>query len=253
MKFYNLIKKFSLLVFIISISFSAFSQEDEKEELINLGADLTSRYVWRGLQLGGASVQPFMELSFKNFTFGTWGSYSFTGTQTSQEADLYLSYSFADMFSILISDYFLPDDLGGYDYFDFDADNTGHIIEAALSFDGTETIPISLLLATNVYGADARKENGDMVFSTYVELGYATTIVNTDFSAFVGGALNAPGEFAGVKVPGYYGNTDAAIINFGVSGSKSVEITDKFSLPINSSLIFNPDSKSVFLTFGISI
>jgi hypothetical protein len=248
MKKSDYFKKIILLVFIFSISFSVFSQETEKEDIISIGADFQSRYVWRGLQLGGVSIQPSFELALGNFAVGTWGSYSFTGTQTAQEADLYASYTIAEMFTILVSDYYFPNDLGGYNYFDYRADSTGHLFEATLSFNGTEKIPLSFLVATNFYGADTKKANGDLVYSTYAELSYSKTIVNTDFSAFVGGALNSP-----EVTPGFYGNTKPVIINCGIKAEKEIVITDKYSLPINSALIFNPNSKAVFLTFGVSL
>jgi hypothetical protein len=133
-----------------------------------------SRYVWRGLNLGGSTpaIQPAIEFAFGNedhsIAVGAWGSYSFSGTQTGQEADLYLSYTLKDMFSLTVSDYFFPDEtVGTNKYFNYNMDwntindgtkaQTGHVLEAALSFNGTESIPVSLLFAMNVWGADSRK------------------------------------------------------------------------------------------------
>lgn len=235
------------------INVSIYAQEEEKESPFQFGNDFTSRYIWRGIQLGGVSTQPYIEFAKGNFAFGAWGSYSFTGTQTGQEADLYISYTLAEMFTFLITDYYFPDDAASYSYFDYNKSTTGHVIEFAASFNGTDKIPVSFLIATNVYGDDAKKENGTNVFSTYAELTYATRIIDTDLSVFAGFALNAPGTIAGVETPGFYGNTGASFINFGLRLDKELKMNETFSLPVNASLIFNPDAQHIYMSFGFSL
>lgn len=39
----------------------------------SVGADLVSGYIWRGQDLGGVSVQPSLEISYKGFSLGAWG------------------------------------------------------------------------------------------------------------------------------------------------------------------------------------
>ena len=36
----------------------------------SVGADLVSGYIWRGQDLGGVSVQPSLEISYKGFSLG---------------------------------------------------------------------------------------------------------------------------------------------------------------------------------------
>ncbi len=63
------------------------------------GADLASRYIWRGLNAGGSSpsIQPAIEYTIGSekhaFSVGTWGAFSTSGIQTTQEVDLYISYT----------------------------------------------------------------------------------------------------------------------------------------------------------------
>jgi len=130
------------------------------ETSFDAGADIMSRYIWRGLNLGGSSpsIQPSLEFSAGNITIGTWGAFSFSDGRTMQETDLYLSYNIKEMFTITLTDYFFPDEMAGNNnYFEFDQDSTGHLLEAMISFDGTEKIPFSLMAAMNFWGADARK------------------------------------------------------------------------------------------------
>lgn len=239
---------FLLLILIPKFS---FAQEQSESWNLDLKADIMSRYVWRGLQLGGAypSIQPTLELSKGDFAFGAWGAFSTNGLQ-SQEVDLYISYTFANkMFTATLYDYFFPSDTADYNFFNYKKDETTHIIEASLKFNGTENLPLSLLLSTNIYGADARKANGNMVYSTYAELGYEFKIKETNISTFIGSSLNAPGD----DITGYYGNVKAGVINLGLTASKELAISDKFSLPLTTSLIFNPDAKKVFVVFGFTL
>ncbi len=52
------------------------------------------------------------------------------------------------------------------------------------------------------------------------------------------------------KNPGYYGSDDFAIINLGAKVSRSIEFTDKFSLPVFGQVIVNPNAEQAFLVFG---
>jgi hypothetical protein len=248
-------KQFLVTICLLSILFLAeskvYAQTKECNADLKISSSIMSRYVWRGLQLGGAypSIQPTMEFSKGGLAIGAWGAFSTNGLQ-SQEIDLYASYTFAkEMFTFTLTDYFFPGDTVDYNYFVYEKDATSHLFEASLKFNGTEKIPFTLLLATNIYGADTKKLNGDNTFSSYIELGYETKIKEVELSCFLGSALNAPGD----DITGFYGNTKTGIINLGVTAAKEIQISDKFSLPISSSLIFNPYAKKIFFVFGFTL
>ena len=230
-----------------------FSQSESSN--FSIGTDVVSRYIWRGLNLGGSSphIQPYVEYAFGNsgLSVGAWGSHSMGASSTGAEADIYLSYSFMDMFSIGITDYFFPSDrqFAMDSYFDYDSETTSHTLEAMLSFDGTESFPVSIMFAMNFYGADGTDENGDNYMAKYLEIGYSTSLPDGEISVFAGAALDDPKEEEGAV--GWYGNS-AGIINLGTSVSKSIKITDDYSLPISSSLIFNPEAENIYLVFGVS-
>lgn len=248
----NPIKILAMAFIMLAGSFYVKAQESSN---FSIGADVVSRYIWRGLNLGGASphVQPYVEYAFGNsgLAIGAWGSHSLGANGVGAEADLYLTYSFLDMFTIGVTDYFFPSDsaFATDGYFDYDSETTGHTLEAMISFDGTESFPISILFAMNFYGADGVDENGDNYLAKYLEIGYSTTVADTDISIFAGAALDDPDEDAGAA--GWYGNS-AGVINLGLSISKAIEISDTYSLPISSSFIVNPEAESIYLVFGVS-
>ncbi len=264
-----------IMLFIIAGN-NLFGQDEEKESPFSIGVDLYSRYIWRGINLGGSSpsIQPYVEIGFGTddhaFAFGAWGAYSLSGAQTGQEADLYLSYTVKEMFTLTVTDYFFPDEtLDSYKYFNYrtdweeidaGADQTGHVIEASLGFNGTESFPVSVLFAMNVWGADARKyeeQGGAMVpvdkivMSKYLEIGYSADIRGTGMDVFAGFSLDNPGTDIG-EPAGFYGQESAGLINLGLTVSHELQISDRFNLPVSGSLITNPEAGNIFIIFGVS-
>jgi len=258
-----------ILSFISSYSFSQSDTTKKSNFNLDFGADLMSRYVWRGTQYGGnsPSIQPSLTLSYKNFEIGAWGAYSTGGVNSSQEMDLFLTYSFLhNMFTFITTDYFFPSNSSPYNYYNY-GNQTGHVLETGLTFNGNTKIPITFSAYVNVLGADAptigdnpadtstfNKKTG-IQHSNYFELGYSNTIRNTSVNLFVGFTLSTPKKadntIGYIGETGWYGNK-SGIVNVGISASKSQKVTKDYSIPISVSLITNPQSEKVFLVFGIS-
>ncbi len=256
------LRALAAMIFLSVISVNAFSQN---ESPVQLGADVMSRYIWRGVSLGGSSpsIQPWIKYNISSkdsshvLTAGAWGAYTFSET-TNQEVDLYLTYTFKNVISLTVTDYFFPAD-NSFDnrnnFFEYDKDSTSHVFEGVISFNGTEKIPFTFLFGMNFYGNDARKVNsdgstGNIFMTKYVELGYKKNIKGVDFNAFVGAALDKPNKDKGEL--GFYGNKTSGVINLGLKVSKSIQISDKYALPIQASIITNPEAENIFMVFGIS-
>lgn len=94
--------KIKYLVFILTMVFSLNVQAG-----IDFGADLVSRYIWRGIDFGNSvSVQPFLSFSTGGFEAGAWASYPFTNAgKGTNENDLYVTYSFGSV-ALTVTDYF---------------------------------------------------------------------------------------------------------------------------------------------------
>ena len=149
-----------------------------------------------------------------------WGhgdSFS-TNDANFQEIDLYASYTFKDLITLQITDYFFPDSrIANNDYLNYENDSTGHVFEGGISFNGTEKVPLSVLIATNFAGADARTYDGKLQYSTYIELGYALNVGKTSLDVFIGGTPTNPDRDKGES--GYYGPY-AGIINIGLKAGR---------------------------------
>lgn len=223
------IKNTLLLAFALLSITATFAQDDDTSgATFDIGADIVSRYIWRGINLGGASpaIQPYAELATGDFTLGAWASYTTGGQNYGQEFDIYAGYAFGN-FSLGFTDYTFPDDFASNPYFNIN----NHVGEAMLSY-GDDSI--TLMAAVNVYGDDDN--------SIYAEIGVPFTIGETELGLTLGAANG-----------GYYTSEDFAIINIGLSASKDIKITETFSVGAGAATIFNPDTDEAYLVFSLSL
>lgn len=200
----------------------------------DVGIDIVSRYMWRGQLLASSpSVQPTLSFTQEGEVFGieagAWGSYGLTGNDGT-EADLYVTASHKD-FSIKVMDYFFPTDAlftQTDNYFDYD----NHVLEAGISYKG----PLSVTVYMNVMG-DA-DDSGDDMHSFYGELGYAFA-----------GSVDV---HIGLGNGWYSSDSKLDIVNFGITYTKDLRISESFNLPVFTILAFNPSIEKIFIIAGMS-
>ena len=116
---------------------------------VDLGADVMSRYVWRGTDFGNAAaIQQSLSFTSGGFTVGAWGSFEISPVKSDavdeddaeNENDLYASYASetsAGTFSVNVTDFYFSNP--GNEFFDY-GDPGAHVIEPGLSYSG----PVSL-------------------------------------------------------------------------------------------------------------
>ena len=111
-----------------------------------VGADVVSRYVWRGLdQGGGAAIQPSFVLDLSPVSVGAWGSYDLAGSGVS-EVDLSVGFDLMGLAYVTVTDYYF-----GGEVLDFDEDAGVHTLELSA---GTDILYGSLSANLFVYGDD---------------------------------------------------------------------------------------------------
>ena len=200
----------------------------------SVGADIVSRYVWRGVDFGESmAVQPAITFGAGGLEFGAWGSYSISASgATANENDLWATYTVTASSGLSVSfgftDYYFP--APGADGF---GTSDAHTLELSLGFAGPETFPVTLF-------GGMLAGDGDL----YVEAGVPFAVGDVDVAlhmGFVGGESD------------FYGTEDAALVNMGVTASKALRITDTFELPVSVAYILNPDRDRAHLVFGVSI
>lgn len=229
---------FSFCVATLSAFASLHSQEKQSPFMFSL--ELSSKYMWRGLEYGDAPVA-FSALSYnsKGFNAFVMGAYAINGSH--QEVDLGISYSYK-AFCLGFSDYYYPSVVSVKDkYFELGNRSTGHSVEGYLTFSPNK-LPLWLVLSTYVYGTD-KKMNGDQAFSSYIELGYIYNFTgNNALSLVLGANLNKS----------FYTDYDKSfnIVNIMLKYTTGFTFGD-FKLPVSVSYILNPYREKSYLTFSI--
>ena len=209
--------KFSLLILIALMSTNISYSQD-------FGADLVSSYVWRGTQFGsGAHIQPYMDLGSGNLTGGVWGSFPTSAKGGGNELDLWVSYDFGPL-ALTVTNYTFPGEAGAY--------SKG---EGLFNGDYTE-----IAASTSIIGVDLSAGYFTEVEALYIELG--TSIGAVDFALGYGDDQSDP----------FYADGGSGLVNMSFSGSKDIQISDSYALPVFGSFIINPEAETAFLVFGIS-
>jgi len=211
----------------------------------SVGSDLVSRYNWRGLDIGNAAAfQPSLSMTKGGFEAGFWGSYSLDrDASDADELDLWFSYT-AEMermdLTFLVTDYYFPNagiEFGNFNDYD-DEDGAGaHTMEAGLSF-GFKNVPLTLSAYYNFHN--------DAGNNTYFQLDYEVKVNDSSLQLFCGATGGSD------ENPDYYGADSFAVINVGVRLDKEFKFNQKFSLPVFTSFIYNPEQEQAYLVFGMS-
>ena len=205
----------------------------------SIGADIVSRYVWRGADFGESlSVQPALTFGFGGLEVGAWGSYSISASGAgANENDIWATYTIEASNGAAISfgatDYYFPAP-GAEEGFSY---TNSHTLELSLSVTGPESFPISL------FGGVLARNDPDN--SVYLEASLPVSAFEEIEVGLVAGMVTG--------ASGFYGTEGGAVVNLGISASKALEITDSFAPPVSVSYIFNPDQDRAYLVFGLSL
>ncbi len=187
---------------------------------VGMGADVVSRYVWRGTDFGNsASVQPFISYTMGAIEIGAWSSWAISAGGAN-ENDLYATYS-AGPLSVTLTDYFFPTAQES-DFFSFSDGDEEHVLEISAAY---EMGALSVMGAFNF--------SGDPDNSFYVEGGYELL---ADDDMTVGLSVGAGNEVYAV-------DADPMIVAVGLNVTKGAYM---------ASYILNPEAETTFLVFGRS-
>ena len=187
---------------------------------VGMGADVVSRYVWRGTDFGSsASVQPFISYTTGAIEIGAWSSWAISAGGAN-ENDLYATYSTGPL-SVTLTDYFFPTAQES-DFFSFSDGDEVHILEISAAY---EMGALSVMGAFNF--------SGDPDNSFYLEGGYEL-MAEDDMT--VGLSIGAGNEVYAV-------DADPMIVAVGLNVTKGVYM---------ASYILNPEAETTFLVFGRS-
>jgi uncharacterized protein (TIGR02001 family) len=214
-------KKITLVVFtILAICTLNVKAQDEPVSPWSAGVDLVSGYVWRGAKFGsGPAMQPGVKFAKGGFTIGAWGNYCFSDAEAA-EADLYASYALGlgekGSLTFAVTDYYFPTAA----YFDGDSHYFEPMVTAAFG-------KVSL--------AGAYMTNADDI---YFEAGYTAGAVTI---------------FAGAGDGQYTKDAEFMLCNVGIKTTKTIKVSDSFSIPVFGSVILNPSTEQFHIVVGLSL
>ncbi len=144
-----------------------------------------------------------------------------------------------------VTDYWW-DGEGVYRYFSYPNDGySGHLLEGTIGYTLPESFPLSITWNTFFMGKGNKKADGKNSYSTYVEFAYPFSVKGVDMGISMGFTPwqnTTLGTDNGFKVT-------SILLN----ASKSIKITDSFSLPVFANIIANPAHEDIHFVFGISI
>lgn len=244
-------KKTLLILLILLGSSTVFAQDNQEqtdEKVFSAGADIVSRYYWRGQTLADAPcIQPNATVSLGGFSFQIWGSYAFDASYSiANEVNFIAEYAFdlpSDMtVTVGFEDYYYPNAGLGFLNFRNHDDPLGpgaHLVAAKVQFDGPESFPLSLYANLNLYN--------DPGNNSYFEVSYAWQIEETGISVFAG---VTPGSN---KNYNYYFTDEFALVHIGATVSREIKITESFSLPVSVTWGLNPKMDVSHLVFGVTL
>lgn len=144
--------KIILLLLCTIVPLVNSAEENIKESPFSASLELSTKYMWRGIEYGTApTVFPMIGYNTHGFNAFAMGGYAIDGSH--QEVDLGVSYT-ASEFTVGVSDYYYPSSVGEKDqYFKLSNRETGHWVEAYATWAGTK-VPLWVTVSTYIFGAD---------------------------------------------------------------------------------------------------
>lgn len=232
--------KLLIIAFVLGFGCPVLAQEQEQEQeraSLILSSDIVSEYVWRGLKLGSASIQPTLGVEWRGLSLSAWGSVGFVDKDDAREIDLIGSYTTGG-FSVGVIDYWCTDPCP--QYFRYKAHHTSHVFEAFVGYDFGV---LSASWQTIFAGADGLNKSGRRAYSSYLELAAPFHFVTCDWQATVGVVPWATD---------YYGAPNFAVTNVSLRATKEIRFSDKFALDVFAQLTANPEARNAHFVAGLS-
>ena len=210
--------KFIITAIAIAFSVNVFSQIKP-----SLNVALVSKYIWRGQDLGGVSIQPTLQLNSGGFYVGAFGSVGFEEANN-KELDLYAGYTYK-LLTIGFTDYYSTSTGAEYGKWDFGHGN--HVGEVGL---GLDFKLFALNGYTNVYG--------DKDYSPYIELSSPFRLGDLNFKAYAGV----------VPIESKYYKTDGfGLTNLSLRAEKQVK-----GFPVFGQVVFNTAADAAYFVAGVT-
>ena len=219
--------------------------------------EIVSLYNFRAIDYGNSpAIQPKMQVFYNNLEFFAWGSQALIAREMFEgekvpfnEVDWGFKYHIETAigkFIPVITAYYCPFekkkffDLRGLDNWQKRGSQT---VNVAFDYIVSPTMPIKLTV-DYCFHNDPQKP-------IYAELGYTFTHDNYIIEPYLGVAkgLGPGGETRQYGI----NNNEIGFCNLGLNITKNIPVTDKFTLPVTSTLSIQPYTEEVWVVFKVKL
>lgn len=222
----------------MALPIAAWAQEEESENGLyaELEANVVTNYIWNGQNLGGLSLQPSLTVGWNDLSLNVWGSAGIA-TDDHREIDVSLGYELGNL-SLNVTDYWYLPAGETEKFFNYSAHSTYHTLEASVGYD----FGFCSLLWSTYFGGYDYDEDGDRVYTSYIQANVPFTIGSFEGAATVGATpWNSP----------TYDARRFMVCEAAVALSKEVKITPNLSINATGKVVVNPATEDTFFVFGI--
>ncbi len=235
---YTMMRKTIIIALCLFSCMALQAQEKLKAEV---SADFVSSYIWRGLELSKAAVQPALTLSYGGLALELWGDYELVSPGKYKEFDVTLSYTIGKL-NLKLADLWSQ---GQYStekrYFYYNAHGSQHQFEAGVGYDfGILSVEWNTLFA----GSDGLNKSDKRAYTSYFETVVPFRLAGLDWTGTLGIVPYATT---------IYGTNGFAVTNVSVRASKDIKVTDTFSIPVFIDVNTNPCLQKAHLVFGFTL
>jgi len=220
---------FATLFLCTSLFVSSLAAQESKKSNpeFSFGAEVVSSYIWRGQNYNHTpSLQPWAELSWRGFTFGTWSAFRVTG-DGDDEIDLYIAKE-AGPLTIALWDYWSYSKTNPGQYFNYNPETTSHMLEGQAILSFGEENRFNFLFSSIFYGSDPSK-------SIYGEAEYIKTFGKNQLSLFTG-----------YQFKGEYYHSSPGFVNLGCTYQRQIAVKENFTPYVSLSFVVNPSAGSTY-------
>ncbi len=203
---------------------------------------ITNTHMWRGFKSGNAPcVEPTITYKNNGFSFSAWAAYAFDNSY--KEVDIYVTYDYK-YFQVGLYDYYCPSaGVTTNEFTDFVTADTKHIYEVQLNFMGHKYFPVNVITSCFV-GGDDKDGNNQQLYSSYIEVNYDFNFKKNNLKFEVGMTpFNKKSMYA----------SKASVFNYGITLSRDIQVTNKWSIPSSYKVIYNKETKDVYFSVGFTL
>lgn len=233
----------ALLVLLTSLAMAPQALKAQ-EISVEPSATLTSRFIYRGLDLGSSpQIQPSISMRSGAFNLTLWGSHPLAVTPDGdeyKEVKFWMNYTF-DAGNLTVTPQLENHFDANSDLFDFDDATTTHVLQASVNVAGKGDVAPNVLLGYAFWG------NEGLEPTLYIETGVGFDAGDVSLRPFLSTQYSEEGGFVDLDYGGNF-----VMSQLGISASRTLEVSETLSVPMSVLVAVNPKTERAFTAFSIS-